>query len=141
MEAYLFLFGFLLIIILSLVYSVLISRKRPPYIREHDAGHDMISVFVWTRRGYREYIFVKTKNDRYRMKCKILDIICTVFAVFQLILGLFILSLFQQEFVKNPDSIPAVIGFVIWLVANVFFANSLQIEAWLYFRKAIKDLT
>lgn len=75
------------------------------------------------------------------MKCKILDIISTTFAVFQLILGLFILSLFQEEFVKNPDSIPALIGFVIWLVANVFFANSMQIEAWLYFRKAIKDLT
>ena len=146
MEAYLFLLATLFVVIIGVVICVVYSKVKPPYIRENDRNRDSISVFVYShsslrfRRYYREYVFVKRENGKYRMKCMTGDWITAVFSMFQLFLGVFIISLFKDEFIKNPDSIPALIGFFIWLIFICVIANSSLIEAIMFFRKTMNRL-
>lgn len=144
MGAYLFLIGMLIIIIPFLVHRVILSKRKPPYISENDDRHDTVSVFVWSRVSrmpydYHEYIFVRRKNGKYRMKYKFYDVICMVVPTFQLSLGTFIIYCFKDEFIKHPDTIPALIGFFLWLISQVVFANYSQIEARMCFRKNRDD--
>ena len=144
MLSYLFLFAMLLVIVPFLIHRVILSKKKPPYFSENDAGHERISVYVWTPRSrrpddYREYLFVRRKNGKYRMKLRFREVICIVIPVFQLCFGTFLISLFKDEFIKHPDTIPALAGFFIWLISLIVFANYPQIEARIYFRKNIDD--
>ena len=140
MEAYLFLLGTLLIIVPFMVHRLILSKRKPPYISENDSRHQTVSVFVWSKIlrmpwDYREYIFVRRKNGKYRMKYRFYDVICIVIPTFQLSLGTFIIYLFREEFTKHPDAIPALVGFFLWLISLVVFPNYSQVEARICFRK------
>ena len=145
MGSYLFLFGMLVIIVSFMVHQLIVSKKKPPYISENDAGHDTVSVFVWTNKSrftyyYREYIFVRRKNGKYRMKYRFHDVICIVVPLFQLSLGTFIIYCFKDEFINHPDTYPALIGFFLWLISLVVFANYSKLEARICFRKNIDNI-
>ena len=140
MEAYLLMFALLFIVIGFMVYRVMISIKKPPQISESDYNRDEISVRVWSSMSYYfDFIFVKRKNGKYRMKFKIRVFLGIAASIFQLVFGLFVLSCFKEEFVKHPEAIPALIAVVIWLFFNIVFAFYSSIEARICFRKAMNE--
>ena len=51
---------------------------------------------------------------------------------------MFIISLFIDKFIEQPDTIPALIGFFLLLIYYVAVANYPRIEATVYFRKNMK---
>lgn len=136
MGAYMFLFAMLLIIVVYSVYGLVLSKKKPPYISEEK--DDTVYVYVWVRRfkwEYREYLFVKRENGKYRMKYRAYDVFCIALSIFQLLLGTFIIYCFRDEFIKHPDVFPALIGFFLWLFFNVVCANWTLIEAQICLKK------
>ena len=142
MTAYLFLLGVLIIIAVSAVFLAVLTKKHPPYISENDARHDTLSVYVWTNehRGrrvwvYREYLFVRRKNGKYRLRLRPYDVLCIVLPMLGLAYGAFIISLFIDKFIEQPEMIPALIGFFLLLIYYVAVANYPRIE---YFRKNMK---
>ena len=145
MTAYLFLLGVLIIIAVSAVFLAVLTKKHPPYISENDARHDTLSVYVWTNehRGrrlwvYREYLFVRRKNGKYRLRLRPYDVLCIVLPMLGLAYGAFIISLFIDKFIEQPETIPALAGFFLLLIFYVFVANYPRIEAIVYFRKNMK---
>lgn len=145
MTAYLFLLGVLIIIAVSAVFLAVLTKKHPPYISENDARHDTLSVYVWTNehRGrrvwvYREYLFVRRKNGKYRLRLRPYDVLCIVLPMLGLAYGAFIISLFIDKFIEQPETIPALIGFFLLLIYYVAVANYPRIEAIVYFRKNMK---
>ena len=58
---------------------------------------------------------------------------------FQFAFGTFLIYCFKDEFIKHPDTFPALVGFFLWLISLIVFANYSQIEARLFFRKNIDD--
>ena len=145
MTAYLFLLGVLIVIAVSAFFLAVLTKKHPPYISENDARHDTLSVYVWTNehRGrrlwvYREYLFVRRKNGKYRLRLRPYDVLCIVIPMLGLAFGAFIISLFIDKFIEQPETIPALIGFFLLLIFYVFVANYPRLEAIVYFRKNMK---
>ncbi|MCR4776740.1 MAG: hypothetical protein K5869_10240 [Saccharofermentans sp.] len=145
MTAYGFLFAILIIIAVSAVFLAVLTKKHPPYISENDARHDTVSVYVWTNehRGrrvwdYREYLFVRRKNGKYRLRLRPYDVLCIVIPMLGLAFGAFIISLFIDKFIEQPETIPALVGFFLLLIFYVFVANYPRLEAIVYFRKNMK---
>lgn len=144
MVAYLILLAMLLIIVPYIVYRVILSKRKPPYIEKND-GCDTVSVYVWSRAmrmpyEYREYVFVRRKNGGYGMKFRIYDVVCMVVPTFQLSLFTFIIYCFKDEFIKNPDTIPALAAFFLWFIFLVVFSNYSQAEARIFFSKNVDML-
>lgn len=141
MWAYFFLIAMLLIIVVSAVYGLVLSKKKPAYISENKDG--TFSVFVWVRRfnwEYREYLFVKCGNGKFKMRYGIYDVFCIALSIFQLLLGTFIIFCFRDEFIKQPDVFPALVGFFLWLFFNVVWANWALLEAQICLKKNLESL-
>ena len=139
----------LLVIIIDFVLMMLIYHKNPPYVSKNDKNryNDSISVFVYTifRHGtsfYLEYIFIKRKNGKYRLRFSVFDFICVWLSMVAFV-GLYVgLLIYNGHIITDyPDiGIPFFIALLITLVALYILINISRMVARIYFKKFIKGL-
>lgn len=144
---YLKMFILPLITSIVLVFRIILSIKRPPYIAGMKKKENTVSVYAWalTRGGgggfYREFKYKKMKNGRFAFKYNVLDLFCIIFplvaiaAVYYLIISSELVT-----FSKYLDiEIPFFIALSISLAELYAMANFSQISARIHFRKYFKN--
>ena len=143
---YLKMFILPLITSIVLVFRIILSIKRPPYIAGLKKKENTVSVYAWalTRGGggfYREFKYKKMKNGRFAFKYNVLDLFCIIFplvaiaAVYYLIISSELVT-----FSKYLDiEIPFFIALSISLAELYAMANFSQISARIHFRKYFKN--
>ena len=134
-----------LITSIALVFRIILSIKRPPYIAGMEKKKNTVSVYAWalgkSSGFYREFKYKKMKNGRFAFKYNVLDLFCIIFplasiaAVYYLIISSELVT-----FSKYLDiEIPFFIALSISLAELYAIANFSQISARIHFRKYFKN--
>ena len=132
---------------LSFIMLKLLLKKFPPYLTKESKTSDNIIVYApYVIRhgsgGYIDYIFVKRKNGKYRMKLSIIDLIVTS-VTFIGWFGIYFYVIFSNKLNPNDITIEMVLLFILLFVvfATVFMMLHIsKVIALIYFKKLVKGL-